>query len=633
MELAPAVKHGTSSLGCIIKGWRNTPKVKEITIGSKIISIDGEYVESMTFAETVERIRQSKGRVVLLESPAKTRRSPRKENASPNVTMNRDNEGNIDSYEIIPIKSTLSTPLAKTGSRPSTSVGDSPNTVIHKLRQEHKQKDGKLLMLQGQHRTTTQQLLLSQEEAKKLEVELVNQQSELASARDEVLHVKGEKRDCDGQILLLKYQLDRIKRQHAERASSQVSAKDQLASEVREREAWLAHWTKFRSTLQSLSRQGAPTRQTPCRPTPAPLAVCVDAGQQCEASSTSEVQYELLVQQRLSHRLEMQLRCWVDGQITLHKQLAAEEGLMDFKKAQSMEADARNRSRYTEDEGRVVMQMSFNDSRAQSEFVRHDSPCSHHDIRSQYIPHLTAHAHSAHSTGIVSREENCDISHISRRDAWSQSSRAGVQPSAMPTPSSAWCSDSNSDGNRYQDRHRTSPQDVERSRAGSGNLLAQSSAPSPVLSPQVYRSMVRSAAPNAHHQPVQHDYSMMWSDRKQRREYGSNYTADKSRNIPNAPAQRQIPHSDEGHVATASSCAPLTRPPPAAASSAAAAGTSTSHVTGGRGLKSVALREQMRRLREESENIRGDLVKFRSTIREVRDECGGSSVSSSRIFR
>ena len=549
MELVPAISHGTLSQGCVIKGWRNTPKGQDITLGSKIISIDGEYVEYLSFSETVERMRNSTQRVVLLESPGKLLVS--KENISPNSSFRHSTCGSIETTPKKNLSNKKSSPLARAQRQSACkSPAETPNTTINRLRLEGQEKDGLVAKLHNQHAMTQQELSNTRNEVTRL-------QSEVASWEQEVLTVKGSKRDTDGQILLLKYQLDRIRRQCSVQPSGQ--GQERAEREAEEKAAWLSHWAKFRAVLQTL-----PTKDTssPSRDTGGGQGGGkgrgVDSSQQCELSSPSEGQgqYELLVQQRLSNRLEMQLRCWVDGQIELHKKLAAEEGLMDFQQLQ-----------------KVSRQRALSWERQQGQMGEECSP---------RIPS------SDHSVQLSQQQQASvgSVDHSNRRTGLHWTPRqAGTSPPAtteQQPKQREWhhvCAGGTEDLRKRPPsvhpeqvpKHKTPPQ------GGS----------SPVLSPQMYRSIQSALPESCNHSTREHAHGLQ--------------------HTRSTPLERSL------HQGTAS------RMDTRLGVSAAMAPEVTV-ATRSRSLKSTALREQMRRLKEESASIRGDLMKFRSTIR-VRMAC------------
>lgn len=132
--------------------------------------------------------------------------------------------------------------------------------------------DGKLYLLQGQVEKATTQLKQSQKHSVELENVIKLQTIELEKKHSEILHFKTSQRETDGQLMLLKYRLDKSQStqqrlqlltngeshetSHKESLIAIPSSEVIVASEVEvDRFSFLSHVRKLSSSLQQIRKR------------------------------------------------------------------------------------------------------------------------------------------------------------------------------------------------------------------------------------------------------------------------------------------------------------------------------------------------------------------------------------------
>ena len=291
LELQPLLKLNHISLGCLVKGWRDEPKVSEIIPNSKILYVDGVMMEELPFEDVVEKIRCSSERKIVLELPPDLRTKKdmssvliqSRENCNPNtfdVSMSDTVSKLPTSYDHIESVNSKKQQFVDSTPLTSCSVVDENNDNINKM---------SLLRQEVEH------------------------------AKKDVLNFKNERRDYEGKITFLKYQLDKLK--------GTGKYNDDFAKDVNvaEKFQWLRHWNLFKPALNGIKNISSMNSWTD-----------EASGVNLNVSSDKDItlKKELYAQRRINFRLEMQMRAWVDSQINLQKSLAREETEKHFSDVQ-----------------------------------------------------------------------------------------------------------------------------------------------------------------------------------------------------------------------------------------------------------------------------------------------------------
>jgi hypothetical protein len=266
-------KGKASLIGCEIRGWKKEPLI-DVPIGSKIILIDGDYVETMKFHEIVQKLKNSSERIIVIEPPSTApnavgqttqsppHRPPLPHHHSPSIS--KEKEVTIDSK-----------------SKNSHSSSDQQLT-----KEKRSQQDGKLYLLQGKVEKTMSELTESRHRATELEKVIHLQREEIEKKEQAILHLKETQRDSDGQRMLLKYQLDRSHTQQQQQLllmnqntptavttmtqsrhtpSSELILHTPATVEI-DRSSFLLHAIKLKQSFQAIHRRDSSTLFLPTPP-------------------------------------------------------------------------------------------------------------------------------------------------------------------------------------------------------------------------------------------------------------------------------------------------------------------------------------------------------------------------------
>lgn len=514
LELQPTVKTNLLAVGCKIKGWKQSPKAKNIVPGSKIVSVDGSRVENSAFEEIVSLLQSSTQRRLVLQRPIESNGC---ENIHPNTIA-------------------------------------SVTSSLHKKEAPIASEYGVNKKIGACNDSSLSRIALLEKEIK--------------NARDEVNAFKIERRGNEGQISLLKYQLDKTRNEKCEN----IPAEEVSIQKPCESFWWMKHSTQYRDVMHEIMKRSS-------------------KGHTEADNDVQELRKNLHTQVRVSYRLEMQLRTWVESQIELQKKLACEDTEKYYTDKRTTECTAtipaarhesRRKAKYNNENGLVEtrtndsanLTTSHDDSqekwaltdlrssdlnnvdthnsessrknesfcmtlRSNSKFVEENDHLNQVDISAQG-PTYQAHSSYAHPFRELKQEKtssNEDTRHISKDSP----------PVALSTPSA----------NRFSGEDRCNEQNI--------------------LSPQLYRAILSS-----HSKKDRRNGEKTLISKRSRAADGKEEAPRSNMNEPHKNDNRYSRHQND---------------------------------------RSRALKERMQRLKQESNKIRDDLRRFRSTMQNVRDEC------------
>ena len=591
------------------------------------------------FSDIVETIRSSADRTITIQLPHGYINT-QKAVVRPSMGLNNENMNPNTMKMQVPAaqsKPTAATPVKTAGITACIYHSDNNNIV-----------------------TDTHEIALDESEKK-----IQHLEQEVKEAKKEVVEIKNERRGNEGQIMFLKYQLDKLKGKqqdkHEDIPTMYTTQKDSSESVQ-----WLRHWNTFKPTLDLIKTPSAPSTQLACTVQDASTASVATT----TAVSDTELQMkkELYTQERISFRLEMQLRTWVDSQINLQKELASQDSETYFELKENEEETKRG----GKVEDQVEKASSIDDAREKLGTVsvvlsppivqrplmcpedhsfRMISTCVHttpltvlstHDITnipdddtsprnrvSQTVPdQLTPTVQQA----VVLQESSQSFSSAdTRKEQWESflcspspianshtnnslpNADRGKTPSES-TSSTGSVSSQKKTGNTNDDKgaalspqlyrailssHEKKPLHYSRLPVAKNESLLTSSVPVTITEPVVdhdrHRAGVRTSMP---HRGGTYTYTRDSSGYS--RNNSSNYTR----------YSRSVAGNDH---------------PPSSLESKAQSKLSYSALSSvcseQQHIKSRALKERMLKLKQESNKIRDDLVRFRSTMQEVREEC------------
>ena len=575
MELRPTVKSGTLSIGCQIKGWKNEPLVENLVPNSQVLAVDGVNTETLPFVEVVERIRSSANRLILLQPPFVLSKG-KGLNIAQDIENTHPNVSSSSMGDFVDMKSTVS------GS-PSPNISQNTANEIFLLKEE------------------------------------------VIKAKQEVTDFKIEKRVNEGKLMFLKFQLDKLKGAHNNSENVAPNNNPEIVSA--ESVQWLKHWNKYKPALDCI--------KLPTPAVPQPVAVPV------YSEKEGKLKKDLYTQERLSFRLEMQLRTWVDSQINLQKTLAAQESDKYFEMKEKYRSECSSRGAEVADTA-----VNTTDSVEISESVETavlDTPVA----RVTNTPSSTS---TYRQSPPGTTQSTCSI--LTDRDTIVSITKPQPAPAheqVRREPKELYASEKSEyivNQRRSQwDSFACSPAPLPITTQQSANITAAGAIATPIatirtskqkspenaLSPQQYRTILSSikkppnpsrevlapstASTGAAQSIQQNSNADVYRSNYQQstgyytrehntRESSSYSTFNYSR--PQAPRSYQ----EQSGVTFQSKSQPRT-----------STFTRTSSINEQQNSKSRALKERMLKLKQESEKIRDDLRRFRSTMQDVRDEC------------
>lgn len=222
LELAPFSKDNEGNRviarGCIIKGWKNLQNLNiKIPIGSKILLVDGEYVESLPFRDIVKRIQNSHERILIVDISACVvsdtqiqNKNIEKDQVNESLKKNRFQEiVKKEEEDRLKVLSQDIRNILEDDQGDNSSMKKSQGIYQTVNGHSTPQYDGKLILLQGQIEKTNKQLLESQHHTQELENIIRQQSLQLSKKENDILLLKSTQRENDGQRMLLRYQLDK----------------------------------------------------------------------------------------------------------------------------------------------------------------------------------------------------------------------------------------------------------------------------------------------------------------------------------------------------------------------------------------------------------------------------------------
>ena len=282
LELAAHTKDPQSNghgIGCQIRGWKHIPNrsteisaaMKNLPIGSRIIVVDGEYVENMLFREIAKRIKASHERIIIVEYEVN---EDCVEKRNSDDVRKKEMTNTHLSQDILNVLDDDQSDTTEDDQRDHRDERHLESRRQWKQQQQQQKKkkdqlhlDGKLYLLQGQVEKATIQLKESQQHSIELENVIKLQTKELEKKQNDILHLKTSQRETDGQVMLLRYRLDKSQSTqqrlqlltNGESHGTLIplsSSEIIIASEVKEdRFSFLSHVRKFSSSLQQIRKR------------------------------------------------------------------------------------------------------------------------------------------------------------------------------------------------------------------------------------------------------------------------------------------------------------------------------------------------------------------------------------------
>jgi hypothetical protein len=164
----------------------------------------------------------------------------------------------------------------------------------------------------------------------------------VGSLKSEICSLKGNLRGSTGKITMLKFQLEKSRKEVKSTAAIENTMAASLPTNKSSpnKSDWIMHWKKSRPIVRSLSSALESDEATLYGETitdagALAAASASDARTDCSpakeielhnlivgSSEQPSLQHRLAVQERFNERLVIQMRTWVDSQIAMHRQLA-----------------------------------------------------------------------------------------------------------------------------------------------------------------------------------------------------------------------------------------------------------------------------------------------------------------------
>jgi hypothetical protein len=305
IELAPALD---GKWGCDVKSWRSDKHAlsKQIPVGTSIIKIDGVSTQQLPFKEAISLLGNSMDRVITCRIPS---------SSDPSTDSESHDRNNLESLSDCTADACIQKEVTVTDTSLSMENDRSTGRV-------DRQRDGKILLLGGKVKQQSEELQKTRAKVKMLEEQIKTKQELIASLQSDIGALKSDSRCSDGKITLLSFQLDKMRQSvlNAEGASSVVPSNSTNQEEDLQDDRVL-HFGKMIKVLSELVPKSSEE-------------IASDQDDQ-----SSELQREVMILQRVNERLEAQMRSWVEDQIKLHKQLAAEEVIRSMNAVENAEAD------------------------------------------------------------------------------------------------------------------------------------------------------------------------------------------------------------------------------------------------------------------------------------------------------
>jgi hypothetical protein len=287
LELEPAVKTARCSIGCKVRRWRmESPFASLVVPGCTFIQIDDKNVETMEFREVVQFLKNSSSRKVLMKKVSQQPSSmPSQKNMSICFNLEEPEECEFASNKTFCVAELFGSPNLPTKSKYVHSEILS-EVIAYEGEENESPSECSEPIIDAQAQEQTH---------KDAHVQEPSESEELSRLRNDVAVLKSSARSTDGAISLLKFRIEKMRKNNISTVTEQSSM-----LQAADGRSLLVHWGRMRSVLNDI--EGFVKRQ-----------------------STEEVdglKKSLEIEKKLTKRLEAQMRCWVDGQITLHKQLA-----------------------------------------------------------------------------------------------------------------------------------------------------------------------------------------------------------------------------------------------------------------------------------------------------------------------
>jgi len=265
LELEPAVKTSRCSIGCKVRRWRTeSPFSSLILPGHIFIEIDDMNVETAEFKDIVQLLKSSLSRKVVMKSLMHQPSSmPSHKMATSCFTSNA-----TDSFEQRRNPSRIS--LCKELFNHPTSDFQSQQVADENIANN---QDKSLFHVDNMH---------------------LQEADEVTRLKNDIVALKSNVRASDGVIALLKFRMEKLR--------AEPRGND---TKVNLLQYMIVHWGKMRYILNEIGSSG---HDNNCK--------------NCIHEKVDDLKKCLNIEKQYSNRLHAQMRCWVDGQLALHKHLA-----------------------------------------------------------------------------------------------------------------------------------------------------------------------------------------------------------------------------------------------------------------------------------------------------------------------
>lgn len=260
-----------------------SPFASLVVPGCTFIEIDDRNVETMEFREVVQILKSSLSRKVILKKVSQQPSSmPSQKNTSICFNLEESEECEVTSNKTFCVTELFGSPIS-----PSKTEYVNSEILNKVIADDEKEKE---LSLQ------TSEPIVDVQSHEEEHIHQASESEELRRLRCDVAMLKSNARSSDGAISLLKFRMEKMRKNNSETVEEKTSM-----LEATEGRYLLVHWGRMRSVLNDI--EGFVKRES--------------------IEEVDGLKKSLEIEKQLTKRLEAQMRCWVDEQIALHKQLAA----------------------------------------------------------------------------------------------------------------------------------------------------------------------------------------------------------------------------------------------------------------------------------------------------------------------